>query len=271
VPNPLDPLSTFSKLFTPTSSPSEFVDRWVDATTWWVEPVTRTSSALRERMAPERMLAEMIDGVLGRFGGQRLEIVLRGQPVRGLLESLRVVGRDRALSVIADLSDVEWSGPRLAHLQARAHGVRMTPGLTAEVSTDGLDLEGRCDLDRIVEWAEGRTGPWTIAMDPDGRHLLADREDRPVGLTAEPTYENGRLELVLRAARWRGREIRIPRWLHLTRTQALPELPEGMEVHDAHLSDGTVSFRLGLAGATSQLDVGRLRDAVVRGGVVLIG
>jgi hypothetical protein len=108
-------------------------------------------------------------------------------------------------------------------------------------------------------------------MDPDGRHLLADREDRPVGLTAEPTYEDGRLELVLRAARWRGREVRIPRWLHLTRTQPLPDLPDGMKLLDAHLSDRTVSFRLALDGATSQLDVGRLRDAVVRGGVVLIG
>ncbi|MBV9950719.1 MAG: hypothetical protein JO291_02115, partial [Acidimicrobiia bacterium] len=79
------------------------------------------------------------------------------------------------------------------------------------------------------------------------------------------------LELVLRAARWRGREMRIPRWLRLTRTQPLPELPDGVELLDAHLSGGTVTFRLALPGATSQLDVGRLRDAVVRGGVVLIG
>ena len=32
---------------------------------------------MRDRMAPERLLAELVDGVLGRFGGQRLELDLR--------------------------------------------------------------------------------------------------------------------------------------------------------------------------------------------------
>ena len=249
---------------------SAFVARWVDATTWWVEPVSRTSAALRERMAPERLLAELVDGVLGRFGGQRVELVLRGQPVRGLLESLRVVGRDRALAVLADLSEVDWVGPTLTHLQARASGVRVTPGMPATLDVDGVDLQGRCPIDEAVRWAEGRTGPWTIGVDPRG-HLRADRNDRPVGLSAEPTFVDGAVELELRAARWRGAEVRVPRWLRLTRTQALPALPPGMRVLDAHRAGDDVWFRLDVAGVRSTLDLTRLRDAIVRGTPVPVG
>jgi hypothetical protein len=270
MPSPLDPLNALSKMFSPPASAGELVDRWVDATTWWVEPAIKTSAALRERMSPERLLAEVIDGLLGRFGGQRLELVLRGHPVRGLLESLRVVGAGRSLGVIADLADVSWEGPRLSHLQARARGVRVAPGMPAEVGAEGMELQGRCDLDDLVTWAEGRTGPWSLATDDAGR-LHADLQERSVRLTAEPTYVDGRLELELRAARWRNLQVGIPRWLRLTRTQPLPPLPPGMEVLDAHRAGREVLFRLGLAEVTSPLDLGRLRDAILRGSAVPVG
>jgi hypothetical protein len=270
VPSPLDPLQSLQKLFTPPSSPSEFVDRWVEATTWWVEPVTRSSAVLRERMAPERLLAELIDGLLGRFGGQRLELVLRGHPVRGMLESLRVAHGDRELTVVADLADVEWDGPRLTQLQARARGVRISPGRPAAVGVAGVEVQGRTDLERIVRWADGRTGPWALEVDGDGR-LHAVRDDRPLRLTGDPAYVDGALELELRAVRWRTIEVRIPRWLRLRQAQPLPELPEGMQVLDAHRVDGEVSFRLGLAAMSAPLDLNGLRDAIVRGSAVPLG
>jgi hypothetical protein len=271
MPSPLDPLNAFSKLFTTApTTPAEFVDRWVDATTWWVEPMTRTGAAMRDRMAPERLLAELVDGVLGRFGGQRLELDLRGHPVRGLLESLRVVSRDRTLAVIADLVDVDWAGPPLSHLQARARGVRVTPGVPGSVHAAGIDVQGRCDLRDVVAWGEGRTGAWKLEVDPAG-HLQAEHAERGVQLTAEPTYVGGRLELELRAARWRGLQVRVPRWLRLTRSQDLPPLPEGMEVVDAHRTGFDVWFRLGLPEVSSSLDLNRLREAIVRGAPVPVG
>lgn len=271
MPSPLDPLNAFSRLFTaPPTSPSEFVDRWVDATTWWVDPMSKTSAALRDRMAPERLLAELIDGLLGRFGGQRLELQLRGQPVRGLLESLRVVSRDRALAVIADLADVDWAGPPLSRLQARARGVRVSPGVPGSVHVAGVDVHGSCDIADVVSWAEGRTGDWVVGLDPAGR-LQAEHEERSVRLTAEPSYADGRLDLELRAAQWKGFELRIPRWLRLTRTQPLPALPDGMELVDAHRSGPDVWFRLALGEVSSPLDLNRLREAIVRGAAVPVG
>jgi hypothetical protein len=271
VPSPLDPLNAFSKLFTvPPTSPSEFVDRWVDATTWWVDPMSKTSAALRDRMAPERLLAELIDGLLGRFGGQRLELQLRGQRVRGLLESLRVVSRDRTLAVIADLADVDWAGPPLSRLQARARGVRVSPGVPGSVHVAGVDVHGSCDIADVVTWAEGRTGEWAVGLDPAGR-LRAEHEERSVRLTAEPSYADGRLDLELRAAEWKGFELRIPRWLRITRTQPLPALPDGMELVDAHRSGPDVWFRLALGEASSPLDLNRLREAIVRGAAVPVG
>ena len=271
MPPARDPFTSFSRLFTaPPTSPGEFVDRWVDATTWWVEPLSRTSSSMRERMAPERLLAELIDGVLGRFGGQRLELVLRGQAVKGVLESLRVSGRDRTLGVVADLTDVDWAGPPLSRLQARARGVRVASGSGVKLKADGVDVEGRCELVDVVRWVDGRTGPWDIGIDDRG-HLRADRVDGNVGLTAEPVYVDGRLELELRAAHWRGHDVRIPRWLRLTRTQDLPELPDGMALTDVHRSGGDVSFRLDVGEVDSPLDLAKVRDAVLRGSALPVG
>ena len=96
---------------------------------------------MRDRISPERLLAELVDGVLGRFGGQRLELDLRGHPVRGLLESLRVVSRDRTLAVIADLADVDWAGPLFSHLQARARAWR--PGDTGRAGIGARSRDRR--------------------------------------------------------------------------------------------------------------------------------
>jgi hypothetical protein len=270
VPSPLDPLQSLQRLFAPPSNPAEFVDRWVEATSWWVEPVTRSSAVLRERMAPERLLADLVDGILGRFGGQRLELVLRGHPVRGLLESLRVAHGDRELGVVADLADVEWSGPTLNQLQARARGVRLAPGLPGEVGVSAVDVQGRTDLDRIVRWVEGRTGPWSVELDADGR-LHAERDGRPFRLTADPSYADGALELELRAVRWRTVEVRVPRWLRLRQAQPLPDLPDGIEVIDAHRVGDEVRFSLAVAAMTAPLDLGRLRDSIVRGAALPLG
>ena len=197
-------------------------------------------------MAPERLLAELIDGLLGRFGGQRLELQLRGQPVRGLLESMRGREPRPALAVVADLADVDWAGPPLSRLQARARGVRVSPGIPGSVHVAGVDVQGSCDLADVVTWAEGRTGTWVVGLDPGGR-LQAEHEERSVRLTAEPTYATAELELELRAARVEGRSSCASRaGCALTRTQPLPPLPDGMELVDAHRSGPEVWFRLAL-------------------------
>jgi hypothetical protein len=271
VPSPLDPLSAFSKLFTsPPTTPGELVERWVDATSWWVEPMARSSAAVRERMAPERMLAELIDGMIGRFGGHRLELAIQGQRVKGLLESLRVVGASKALGVIADLSDVEWDGPRLSTLHARATGVRLEYGVPASLAAERVELTGSCDVDGVVGWAADRTDGWTLSADADGR-LLADRPQRGVNLIAEPSFADGRLELELRQVRWRDRTVTVPRWLRLARPQPLPDLPDGIELLDAHRTGRDVWFRVGLGPRRSALDLGRVRDAVLKGSTVPVG
>jgi hypothetical protein len=138
------------------------------------------------------------------------------------------------------------------------------------VHVAGVDVQGSCDIADVVSWAEGRTGDWVVGLDPAGR-LQAEHEERSVRLTAEPSYADGRLDLELRAAQWKGFELRIPRWLRLTRTQPLPALPDGMELVDAHRSGPDVWFRLALGEVSSPLDLNRLREAIVRGAAVPVG
>ena len=62
-------------------------ERLIDGARWSVAPA-RQSSRPSRAPASEPALAELLGGVIGRFEGRRVEVVIRGLPVRAVLESM---------------------------------------------------------------------------------------------------------------------------------------------------------------------------------------
>ena len=90
---------------------------------------------------PERLLGDMIDGLLARFAGRRLTVTVLGNEVSGVLDALRVSGPSSDQRVHAVLSDVEWRGHHLEEVVVRARRLRMSPGLTATLTAQPVEIE----------------------------------------------------------------------------------------------------------------------------------
>ena len=85
--DPLDPIGSMGRMWTRGQRDAQsWFDQWVEATAAW------TSAATSAAPTPERLLGELIDGVLARFGGQRMTMTLHGHAVSGVLEGLAYLG-----------------------------------------------------------------------------------------------------------------------------------------------------------------------------------
>jgi hypothetical protein len=69
------------RLLAPWSSPAS-QNRWLDRTTWWGTP-----NALA---TPQRMLAELLEAIAGRYAGRRLSIDIRGKQLTLILGAVKV-------------------------------------------------------------------------------------------------------------------------------------------------------------------------------------
>ena len=134
--DPLDPIGSMGRMWTRGQRDAQsWFDQWVDATAAW------TSAATSAAPTPERLLGELIDGVLARFGGQRMTMTLHGHAVSGVLDGLRVSGPagDHRAHVV--LTDVDWEGRHLEEVVVRAASGASRP-------RPHLDAHGRACRDR---------------------------------------------------------------------------------------------------------------------------
>jgi len=243
-------------------NPAEpWLDAWAAATAWW----TQGGQALAD--ANVRVLMELADGMMRRFGGQPVELVLGGTRVEALLESVRLRRDGDRYTARAELTNAVWDGLRVDELLVVADSVAVAPGAPPRVTLTDVELSGSTPLSALVAWIEPHVEGWSLAVDADG--LVVAQGPRPgVRFVVEPEVEDHRLHAELRALRWGRRRVPLPSWLRLVHTVALPALPRGLTVADARRRGQTMDFRLRLPLLVERFDPARVRDAVFSGGPV---
>ena len=256
--DPFDPVGTVGRLWTRGARDAKsWLDQWVEATSLWAStPPT-----------PERLLGDMIDGLLARFGGRRLTVTVHGDDVSGVLDALRVSGPSTDQRAHAVLSDVEWRGHHLEEVVVRARQLRITPGLTATLTAHPVEIEGRGQLADALAWLATNDTGWTVDLDQAGA-LRAVHRDRPFRVGGTGAIADGKLEVEVSSVGYGDKGMRLPRWVRIVREVELPPLSPGMRLVDAHRIGDQVSFRVVVDDVKLDIDLDRVRSAIMRGAAV---
>ena len=254
--DPFDPIGTVGRLWSRgTRDAKSWLDQWVDATSAWASAT------------PERLLAELIDGLLARYAGRRLTMSLHGHDVSGVLDALRVSGPSTEQRAHAVVSDVEWRGHHLEEVVVRARQLRISPGLTATLTAQPVEIEGRAQLTDALAWLATNDTGWTVDLDDDSE-LRAVHRDRPFRVGGTGAVVDGKLEVEVTAVGYGDKGVRLPRWVRIVRQIELPHLPTGMRLLDAHRIGDQVSFRVLVDDVKLDVDLDRVRSAIMRGATV---
>jgi hypothetical protein len=237
-------------------------------TTWWMEPAARAGAQVLS-YGPERILVEIVDGVVQRFGDGSIEFSARGRSGRAQLDWLRLITRKGRHEAHLQLSDVDFGGFAFDHLAAVVESVRITSGRQPRLTLDDVRISGRVPLAAVAGWVSDRGTDWVITVDDRGA-VLARHRSRDVTAEVELTVDHDRLEMELRALRWRRHRLPVPSWLRLRRTVTTLELAPGVTVAEAHRRGQWVDFVLGVDSIDQTFELAQLRDAILHGGRIPI-
>ena len=245
--DPFDPIGTVGRLWTRgTRDAKSWFDQWVDATAAW------TSAT------PERLLAELIDGLLARYAGRRLTMSLHGHDVSGVLDALRVSGSSSDQRAHAVLSDVEWRGHHLEEVVVRARQLRISPGLAATLTARPVEIEGRGQLVDALAWLATNDTGWTVDLD-DAGELRAVHRDRPFRVGGTGAVNDGKLEVEVSAVGYGDKGLRLaPVGAHRPRDRPASSALAGMRLVDAHRIGDQVSFRVLVDDVKLDIDLDRV-------------
>src|SRR6478735_9083767 len=67
-----------------------WLDQWFARTAAWADPVATFGAGTATALLPDVLVSALSEGVLRRFGGQRIDVTLRGRPLSAQLVSLQV-------------------------------------------------------------------------------------------------------------------------------------------------------------------------------------
>jgi hypothetical protein len=236
----------------------EAIELWFDAAKWWTGAVVDSSGVWRGdtgKAAPETS-TDLAYGFVNRpvdaeLDGRRLQAELRSI-------QLRRGGRDGGQ---LELGDVDWDGLSSESLSIVAREVTVTPA-TMTLALTGVEIRGSVSFTQLVAWGDRRTPRWQLGVVESGS-IAAVSLTGGRRVCFVPSIEAGELVMELREVGWRLLRAPLPRWLRLTRTAAMPPLPEGVEILEATRKGESVEFVLGLPSFTAPLDLHGLltRDA----------
>jgi hypothetical protein len=242
-------------------SPGEWLDAWIDLTTWWVEPARSAAQSLPAQA--DQVLAQLIEGLTTRFGGGRIDVTVRGRRVRAALDGLRLLRRTAGRELRIDLSDGHLDDLPFGHLALVAQSVRIEAGLEPALVVHDIDIEGRAPLQPVIEWLGGYVDGWVL--DLRAGEVVARSERAEVAFVVEPSVADGVLRLDIRALHWRRVRLGIPRWLRFERTVPIALHPSWSLLEASRAAD-VVRFRVRGADVEHRLSARSLRDAVMHGG-----
>ncbi|KAA0024977.1 hypothetical protein [Antrihabitans cavernicola] len=239
-----------------------WVDQWVSVTAAWVDPVANLGAGTVTALMPDVLMSALTDGILRRFGGQSLDVMVQGAPVQAVLGSLRVRRRGSFFQAKVELADVVWDGHTFSELTLIANGVRLVPGVPTRLRAEQIDLTGQTSIYTIVDWLNGRDLDWLLEVEESG--LIGARHRRR-NLTAvvDASVVDDLVKIKVINARWQG--LPIPRSILPGRAIPLERLPKDARIVRADRDGHTVSFTLDVPTIKGSLDLAQIRDAIVAG------
>jgi hypothetical protein len=245
-----------------------WLDSWVNMTTWWMEPASRVGAHVLS-YGPERLLVEIVDAVVQRFGNGSIEFSAGERSGKANLDWLRLITRKGRHEAHLQLSDLDLDGVAFDHLSAVVDSVQIISGRQPRLTLDDIRVCGRSLLSVVVGWVNDRTADWAIAVEDAGT-IVARHRVRAVTAEVELAVDHDRVEMELRAVRWRRHRVAIPAWLRLRRTITTLELPPGVTVIEARRRGPWVDFDLHVDSIGRTFELAQLRDAILRGGRIPI-
>ena len=245
-----------------------WLDAWLDLTTWWVEPAKNMAERAR-RTDPRVVLLEIVEGISRQFESQRFDAVVRSTPVSGILESIRLV-RSETVDARVELRDVKIADFAIERVSARVPSVALEIKRDVRLSADRPTVTLRIRLSELLDWAKPSVPEiWSLRLD-HADHLWATHRTRPLELRLDPELRGDDVELTVRAVRVWDHTFRLPRWLRPTRT-ITPPLPGGMQLIGAFTSGAHVDATIELQPLDERIDLAQLRNAVARRQTLALG
>ena len=233
-----------------------------------MEPAARAGAQLLS-YGPERILVELIDALVQRFGDGSMEFSARGRSGKADLDWLRLLTRKGRHEVHLQLTDVEFDGFAFDRLTAVVQSVEVTPGRQPRLTLDDIQISGRSPLVSLVPWIGDRTGDWIMAVDDAGA-VTARHRSHDVTVEVQLSVDDDRVQMELRAVRWRRGRVSLPGWLRLRRTVATLNLAPGVTVVEARGRGQSVDFDVRVESIQQTFELAQLRDAVRAGGRIPI-
>ena len=250
------------------TSDQNWLDAWLDLTTWWVEPAKTVAERAR-RTDPRVVLLEIVEGISRQFESQRFDAVVRSTPVSGVLESIRLV-RGETVDARVELRDVRIADFAIERVSANVPSVGLQITRDVRLSADKPVVQLRIDLRELVEWVQPDVpDDWSLRVDHADR-VWAKHATRPIEVRVEPALRGETIELTVRAVRLWDRTFRLPRWLRPTREIA-PPIPNGMHLVGAFTSGPHVDATIELQPLDERIDLAQLRNAVARRQTLTVG
>jgi hypothetical protein len=181
--SPIDPFRPFG----PRQDDAEvWLQLWGQATRWWVAPVGGGRGLVP---AKEQLLVELIDGLRGRFEGRQIELVLGGQRLRAVLESIGLRRPGEHYDARVELRDVDRDGWRLETLSIAADSVKIESFPGPEFTASGITVIGSMAIGRLVAWLDERSVQWQLGVDGEGC-VEVRRRGRGLRMTVEPVVDD---------------------------------------------------------------------------------
>ena len=238
---------------------TEWSDAWMSATSWWADAIGEGQGAVPD--APGRLLVEIVEGLAHACRGRRFAIDLGGRRLCGVLNWVLLDRRDGDYAVQLEIADVDWDGVVFERVAVSVGSVVLTAPPNVTVTASEIELAGGSPIGPLVQWLNAQIGRGRLSVTEDS---LVEAAPSRGGwrVVVDPAVIEGTVVVELRAVRWRSVQLRIPRWLRLTRQFALPPLPAGVAVSEARRRRSSVESRLYLQVVSRRLNLSDIRDAI---------
>jgi hypothetical protein len=239
-----------------------WLDQWFARTAAWADPVAALGAGTATALLPDVLVSVLSEGVLRRFGGQRIDLTLRGRPLSAHLVSLDVRRTGAAFRARAELTEVDWDGYSFDSLTVTANGVRLVPSRATRFRAEQIDIEGELPVSELIDWLNGHGLQWLLGVDDSGL-VRAKHARRKLVALVDARVVNDLLRIEVKRAHWMG--VLIPTALLTARSLPLPALPnDGRIVHATRHGD-TVRFAIDLASMAGTVDLAQVRTAIAAG------
>jgi hypothetical protein len=244
-----------------------WLEQWITYTTTWVEPVADLGAGTVTALLPDTLLTVLSEGILSRFGGQRISATLLGHQLTGTLDLLKVRRRGAHFQTKAVLRELNWDGRSIREVTVVSHEVRLVPGVPTRVRANRVDIDGTVALETVLGWLASRQLEWELSVTEQGLVRAVHRRRR-ISAELDASIADDILRLDVQRANWLG--MPVPRRWRTLRPVEIPELPRGARIRHAVRDGDLVRFRIELSPVRGSFDLAQIRSAIVAGTTLIV-